>query len=127
DEAVLVDGRAQHRAPIFPVPGRVIGASAEERDAVRRAADHHTASGLLKPSARRPPGKLQSAQSRLKSSRSTPAASSASTATPGLTAVALAVSGSNIMRNRLESSDSHLWPSSATHWVTTTACQPRLC
>ena len=39
--AVLVDRGGQHGAAVLAVPGRVVGAAAEERDAKRRAADDH--------------------------------------------------------------------------------------
>ena len=39
--AILVDGRGQHRAAVVAIPGGIIGAAAEERDAIGGPADDH--------------------------------------------------------------------------------------
>src|ERR1035438_4753792 len=97
DEAILVNRRPQHGAAILPVPCRVVGASAEEGDAERCAADHHNASQPPNCCAHCPPGQPRSAPSRPKTGRAIPAVSRTSIATPSLTAVTLAISGSNII------------------------------
>src|SRR6185312_8021456 len=51
DVAVLVDGGADDGAPVAKIPGRVVGPTAEQRDAKGRAADDH----------RRPPAEAKSA------------------------------------------------------------------
>src|SRR6185436_10064535 len=43
DVTVLVDGGAQHGTAVLLVPGGIVGAAAQQRDAIRRPRDDHRA------------------------------------------------------------------------------------
>src|ERR1700688_126839 len=48
DVAILVDGGADNRATVLAEPRWIIGATAEQRNAKRGAADYHAASTILR-------------------------------------------------------------------------------